>query len=71
MTMEYKGVIKNSRTLDLTAFSQIIDTIAPVFVLYAPEQLGITIPAYMAIRMGLNGLSAYLRFKTTAPVGEK
>jgi len=69
--MEYKGVIKQSRTLDVAALSTVLDAVVPILVLYSPEQIGLTIPAYMALRMALNGLSAYLRLKTTGPVGEK
>lgn len=69
--MQYQGVIKKSRTLDLAALSTVLDAVAPILVLYSPEQIGLTIPAYMAVRMAINGLSAYLRLKTTGPVGEK
>ena len=65
----YKGVIKGSRTLDLAAASQMVDAAALGFLAYSPEQLGVTIPAYAAIRVGVNVLQAYLRFRTTGPVG--
>ena len=69
--MEYKGIIKQSRTLDLTAFATMLDAISLAFLAYSPEQLKITIPVYAVIRMILNVATAYLRFKTTGPVGEK
>jgi len=69
--MSYQGLINKSRTLDLTAISQVIDVIAPIWVLYSPEQIGISVPVYIGIRMLLNGLAAYLRYETKGPVGEK
>ena len=69
--MEYKGVIKGSRTLDVAALSVVIDAVSLGFLAYSPEQLGIAIPAYMALRIALTSFQAYLRFKTTGPVGEK
>lgn len=67
----YKGIIKNSRTLDLTALSQIVDAVAPVILLLSPEDLGVTIVGYAVIRMAINGLQAYLRHKTTGALGDK
>lgn len=69
--MKYKGFIKKSRTLDLAALSQILDVVGTIFVLYSPEQLGLKVGVYMAIRMILNGLVAYLRYETKGPIGEK
>lgn len=69
--MKYKGCIKKSRTLDLALVSQIVDGVGLAFLAYDPEQLGITVPVYFGIRATLNGLQAYLRFKTMGPVGEK
>jgi len=69
--MSYQGLINKSRTLDLTAISQVIDVITPIWVLYSPEQIGISVPVYIGIRMLLNGLAAYLRYETKGPVGEK
>ena len=69
--MEYNGVIKGSRTLDVAALSVVIDAASLGFLAYSPEQLGIAIPAYMALRISITALQAYLRFKTTSPVGEK
>ena len=69
--MTYNGLINKSRTLDLAALSTVVDAIAPVIVMFDPEQLGITVAAYMVIRMGLNALAAWLRYKTTGPVGQK
>lgn len=69
--MEYNGVIKGSRTLDVAALSVIIDAMSLGFLAYSPEQLGIGIPIYMAVRIALTALQAYLRFKTTTAVGEK
>lgn len=69
--MNYQGVVLKSRTLDLAMFSQIVDAVSLGFLAYSPEQLGIAIPVYAALRVGLNVTAAYLRFKTTTPVGEK
>lgn len=69
--MQYKGLIKGSRTLDVAALSVVIDAASLGFLAYSPEQLGIGILLYMAIRIALTALQAYLRFKTTGPVGEK
>lgn len=69
--MEYKGIIKGSRTLDTLAASTILDAVALGFLAYTPEQLGITVPLYMIARVSITGLQAYLRFKTTTAVGDK
>lgn len=69
--MEYKGIIKGSRTLDVAALSVIIDAVSLGFLAYSPEQLGIAVPIYMTVRILLTAFQAYLRFKTTGPVGEK
>ena len=66
-----QGLIKGSRTLDLHALSTMVDSVAPLIILYQPEQIGISVPIYLVLRMALNALGAYLRFKTTAPIGEK
>lgn len=67
----YKGIIKNSRTLDLVAVSAILDAVALGFLAYSPQQLGIAVPVYAAVRIVLTAVQAYLRFKTSGPVGEK
>jgi hypothetical protein len=64
------GFIKKSRTLDSVALSMMIDSLALGFLAYSPEQLGITIPLYAALRIGINILQAWLRFQTTGAVGE-
>lgn len=69
--MEYKGVIKGSRTLDLNLISGAIDAGFLVFLSYSPDQLGLTIPIYAGIRAFITVALFYLRFKTTGPVGEK
>lgn len=69
--MLYQGLIKKSRTLDLAAVSQMVDAAALGFLAYQPADLGITIPVYAGIRIAVNVLQAYLRFKTTGPVGQK
>jgi len=69
--MTYQGIIKKSRTLDLAMVSQMVDAAALGFLAYDPEQLGLTIPLYAGIRVAINILQAYLRFKTNGPVGEK
>lgn len=67
----YNGMIKGSRTLDLLAVSVVLDAVAFGFLAYTPEQLGVTVPAYMGLRIALTAVQAYLRFKTVGPVGEK
>lgn len=67
----YNGIIKKSRTLDLVALGTVVDGAGLGFLAYSPEQWGLTIPVYAAIRMALNGLSAWIRFKTSGPVGVK
>jgi len=69
--MEYTGIIKGSRTLDLTAVSMMVDAASLSFLAYEPEKLGITVPVYAAVRIVLGVLAAYLRFQTRHPVGEK
>ena len=69
--MSYTGIIKGSRTLDLTAIAGMVDAISLGFLAYAPEQLHITVPIYAGIRIVLGILAAWLRFQTTTPVGEK
>ena len=69
--MKYEGILKKSRTLDLAMLSQIVDAVGLAFLAYSPEQLGVTTLVYFVIRVGLNGLQAFLRFKTVGPVGEK
>jgi len=66
---KYKGIIKGSRTYDLSALSQVVDTIGPVLIMYQPDQLGVSVPAYMITRILINMAAAYLRAKTTGPVG--
>jgi len=67
--MEYQGVIKGSRTLDLIAVGAIIDMAAASILAYSPEQLGVTVPVYLVIRVVLGAVQAVIRFKTTGPVG--
>lgn len=67
----YNGFIKNSRTLDLAALSVVLDAVALAFLAYSPEQLGIAVPVYAGVRIVLTAAQAWLRFKTTGPVGEK
>ncbi len=69
--MEYKGIIKGSRTLDVNLLSGAIDAGFLVFLSYSPEQLGLTIPIYAGIRALITIALFYLRFKTTGAVGEK
>lgn len=69
--MNYEGVIKKSRTLDLAALSSILDAVAPVVLILNPQDIGVTALGYAGIRMAINGLQAYLRFKTTTPIGDK
>lgn len=69
--MEYKGVIKGSRTYDVNFISGAIDAGFLVFLSYSPEQLGLTIPIYAGLRALITIILFYLRSKTTGPVGEK
>lgn len=69
--MKYQGVIKKSRTLDLAALQVVIDAGFLAFMAYSPEQLGLSVPVYFGIRVLLSAILAYLRFRTTGPVGEK
>jgi len=69
--MSYKGVIKKSRTLDLTMISQMLDVATIAFLAYEPEQLGLPVVAYFGVRVVINVAQVYLRFKTTGPVGDK
>ena len=69
--MEYNGIIKGSRTLDVAALSVVIDAVSLGFLAYSPEQLSITVPIYMGVRIVLTAAQAYLRFKTISPLGEK
>lgn len=69
--MTYQGFIKKCRTYDLAVLNKIIDMAAATILMYTPEQIGITVPIYLVIRMGLNSLSIWLRSVTTGPVGEK
>lgn len=66
--MRYDGIIKRSRTLDSIALAGVIDVIAASLVLYSPEQLGVTVPVYFAIRVALGILQFWLRQDTTGPV---
>jgi hypothetical protein len=67
----YNGMIKGSRSLDLAALSAMLDAASLAFLAYSPEQLGIAIPVYAAIRIVVTVLQVYVRFKTTGPVGAK
>lgn len=68
---KYKGFIKKSRTYDSIALSQLIDVIAPIYMMLKPEDLGISIVAYAVIRIIINFAQVRLRAKTTGPVGQK
>ena len=67
--MKYKGLIKKSRTLDLAAFSGMLDAVALSFLAFSPEQLGVTVLLYAAARGAVTALQFYVRFKTNGPVG--
>jgi len=69
--MKYQGIIKKSRTYDFIAVSQIVDAAALTWMAYTPEQMGLTIPVYAAIRFAIHAVQAVLRAKTTGPVGQK
>lgn len=68
--MNYQGVIKKSRTLDVLAIYAIIESV----LMAAQDELsnlGITGQAQSIVRLVMIGFLAYLRIKTTGPVGEK
>ena len=67
----YKGCIKKSRTLDMTAVSQFIDVLAPIYIMLKPEDLGISVAVYAGIRILINYAQVRLRYLTTGPVGDK
>ncbi len=67
----YNGVIKGSRTLDMQFIDAILASVLLSFMYFTPEQYGITVPVYAAIRGTLIVTGVILRFKTTGPVGEK
>lgn len=69
--MKYRGFINKSRTHDLAALNTMVDAALPVLMAYSPEQLGITVGAYFAVRMVLNMAQAWLRYHTTGPIGQK
>lgn len=66
-----RGFIKGSRTLDLKFVDTILSTCLLGFMYYTPEQYGITVPVYAAIRGTLIVFGVILRYKTTTAVGEK
>ena len=68
---EYQGIIKKSRTLDLQFVDTILASVLLAFMYYTPEQYGITVPVYAAIRGALIVTGVVLRYKTTGPVGDK
>lgn len=68
--MQYEGIIKKSRTFDALAAFTILTAVQPLamdvltqFEL-SPKWIGLT-------NLVMIGLLAYLRFKTTGPVGDK
>lgn len=69
--MAYNGIVKKSRTIDLAILNKVVDMAAATFILYEPEQIGISVPVYLAVRLLLNAAAIYLRHKTNGPVGEK
>lgn len=69
--MKYQGLIKKSRTYDLTALSQFIDVLAPIYMTLKPEDIGVSVAVYAVIRLLINFGQVRLRSLTTGPVGEK
>lgn len=65
---KYQGILKKSRTLDLAALTAMIGTaislLPQVQALLEPEHYGITLVV-------LSLVQAWLRVKTTGPIGEK
>ena len=66
--MKYKGIIKQSRSIDLAAITGMVGTALAAL----PELRAIIPPeSYGAAFVVLSVYQAYLRTKTTGPVGEK
>jgi len=65
--MTYNGIIKKSRTYDLAAFMGLLSA-AQANLPMVQEQLG---DAYGWIMLGCSMALAFLRKKTTGPVGVK
>ena len=64
--MKYKGFINKSRTYDFAAFIAILTAVQQ----YVP-QLELSKNVITLIGMGIAGMVAWLRKKSTGPVGEK
>jgi len=71
MKVDYKGIIKGSRTLDAVALAGMLDAAMLGMLAYSPQDWGVSVPLYGAVRIALGILQAWLRFQTTTPVGEK
>lgn len=67
--MTYQGLINKSRTLDALAILAMLNAVYPAVMEALPEYLK---PGTISIINVLYvGLLAYLRYKTTGPVGAK
>ena len=66
----YKGVIKKSRTFDALAIFTILTAVQPI-IMDTLEQFAIS-PKWVSLtNLAMIGVLAFLRVKTTGPVGEK
>ena len=70
MTTSYQGLIKKSRTLDAIALLALLNTMYPVLMEALPNW-GLQSSYISIINVLYMGLLAYLRYKTTGPVGVK
>jgi Mg2+/citrate symporter len=68
--MRYQGVIKKSRTLDAAAALAFVNAVFPVLQTNLPA-FGLTTQEMAAVNIIGAAVIAFLRFRTTGPVGEK
>lgn len=68
--MEYSGIIKKSRTLDVLALFVVFSAIQPLL-MDVLTQFGLSPKWVSLINLVFISALAYLRFKTSTPVGEK
>ena len=67
--MKYKGLIKKSRTFDALALLTVLDAVFLAFMAYGADL--VSPKDYAIISMLGKGILAYLRLKTTTPIGSK
>lgn len=68
--MEYQGVIKKSRTLDVLALFAVLSSMYPLL-MDALMEFGLSPKWVTVVNLSFTGLLAWLRFKTTGEVGDK